>query len=353
MDLLHRHPWRHWTASTTKPCIWPQGHRASPVGEPLCRDRWAFCTLPAQQNQPADVHTVTCNAWHFCSHCLDYNQHRSSLRKSHVPYFFCLRPESSCIVLTRKVQKSCPRASISLYSTLWNCLLCAKISSRTPLGKQGCLPQLLLQSSWLTWPPTTQQLYTDGTKSATGVIFAAVFLGKVVFGKLPSASSMFTAELDAILPTVTYMLKLSQREFVVRSNSQNALKSICNNLSFHLLVREIHRWLQILSHRGKTVSFCWGPGHVGVHVNERADRSWGSCCSQHLWFYRPYFSTLQRLLCSFLKDLMTTMALSVEGHLSQCWALLAVQIDCRREYLPGCASRTLTPDVRWTSSLVW
>ena len=41
----------------------------------------------------------------------------------------------------------------------------------------------------------------------------------------------------------------------------------------HPVVREIHRWLRVLHNRGKSVTFCWVPGHVGVAGSEQADRA--------------------------------------------------------------------------------
>ena len=58
----------------------------------------------------------------------------------------------------------------------------------SPLGKQRCLPQLSEQkfiTHLASHNAAAVPVYTDGTKSATGVGFAAVYLGKVVSGKLP------------------------------------------------------------------------------------------------------------------------------------------------------------------------
>ena len=39
----------------------------------------------------------------------------------------------------------------------------------------------------------------------------------------------------------------------------------------HPLVIEILEWIFLIKHRGKNVSFCWVPAHVGVRGNEQAD----------------------------------------------------------------------------------
>ena len=293
MDLLHRHPSRHWTTSTTKPCVWPQRH----LGH---HQWWASMQRMVSLLSFSGVTNSACRCTYSYLECLApllillWPQPTPiiSLWITRTLHLLVTEPEISCIVLTRKVQKSCPRASMSLHCTLWNRLLCARICS--PLGKQRCLPQLSEQSSWLTWPPTTQQLSPrtpDGTKSATGVEFAAVFPGKIISGKLQSTSSIFTVELRAILPAVTYTCT----SCLWCVQTRRVLWSLSWTPSYFTPSCEkyTHRWLQMLSHGGKKDCFlllC--PWTLGV----------------------TYFSTLQRLLCSFFGELTTTMALGVEGH---------------------------------------
>ena len=54
-----------------------------------------------------------------------------------------------------------------------------------------------------------------------------------------------------------------QHEFIVYSDSQSALQSICNSFYLHPIVREIHRWLRLLNTRGKFAKFSWVQEHVG------------------------------------------------------------------------------------------
>ena len=92
-----------------------------------------------------------------------------------------------------------------------------------------------------------------------------------ISGKLPAASSVIVL-LRAILPAVTFLIRLPHQEFVY-SNSQRALQSICSLFCLHIVVREIHRWLRVMHNRCKSVTFCCVPGHVGVAGNEQADRA--------------------------------------------------------------------------------
>ena len=139
------------------------------------------------------------------------------------------------------------------------------------------LPSSALRGEFLTHSASHDDsatpVYTDGSKRDDGVGFAAVLPHRTISGRLPAASSVFTAELRAILPAVTFLIRLPQQEFIVYSDSQSALQSICNSFCLHPVVREIHRWLRVLHNRGKSVTFCWVPGHVGVAGNEQADRA--------------------------------------------------------------------------------
>ena len=93
----------------------------------------------------------------------------------------------------------------------------------------------------------------------------------IISGRLPYASSVFSGDLLAILPAIAHILRLLETEFVIYSDSQSSLRSISNPFCHHPLVREIHRWLRILSDRGKTVHFCWVSGYVGIADYEKVD----------------------------------------------------------------------------------
>ncbi|KAK3893092.1 hypothetical protein Pcinc_003085 [Petrolisthes cinctipes] len=49
------------------------------------------------------------------------------------------------------------------------------------------------------------------------------------------------------------------------------MQALCNFNSSHPLVLAILEWLVLLGRRGRKVTFCWVPAHVGVDGNERAD----------------------------------------------------------------------------------
>ncbi|KAK3885203.1 hypothetical protein Pcinc_010547 [Petrolisthes cinctipes] len=114
-------------------------------------------------------------------------------------------------------------------------------------------------------------VYTDGSKSDAGVGFGVFFPDFCLGGRLPSVMSIFTAELSAILYALQVIFTLPQPSFTIFSDSCSALHALCNFISSHPLVLAIFEWLVLLGRRGRKVTFCWVPPHVGVDGNERAD----------------------------------------------------------------------------------
>ena len=158
--------------------------------------------------------------------------------------------------------------------------------------RKTSLPSSALRREFLTHSASHDDfetpVYTDGSKRDDGVEFAAGLPHRTISGKLPAASSVFTVELRAILPAVAFLIRLPRQDFIVYSDSQSALQSICNSFSLHPVVREINRWLRVLHNGGKSVTFCWVPGHVGVAENEQADRASAAAVNYYLFSFQNY-----------------------------------------------------------------
>ena len=114
-------------------------------------------------------------------------------------------------------------------------------------------------------------IYTDGSKVENGTGFGVITPRKSISRKLPTAASIFTAELHAILFAVAYAIRLQSRTIVIISDSRSALKETTNIFSNHPIVRDIHQWNKLVTAQGKTIKFCWVPAHVDVEGNEKAD----------------------------------------------------------------------------------
>lgn len=116
-------------------------------------------------------------------------------------------------------------------------------------------------------------VYTDGSKSDHGAGYGVVFPSLCRGGSLPRVSSVFTAELSAIVMALQIIFTLPVSSFIIYTDSRSALSALESfTSSLHPLVLSILEWLYILKGRGYNVNFCWVPAHVGVTGNERADR---------------------------------------------------------------------------------
>ena len=117
-------------------------------------------------------------------------------------------------------------------------------------------------------------IYTDGSKSPAGVGCSVVAPDSVIKKKLPANSSVFTAELLAVLTALKYIFfsNHASKSFTIFTDSMSILASLRKFSPSHHLVQEILDWLYLLVYRkGMEISFCWVPAHVGIIGNERAD----------------------------------------------------------------------------------
>jgi len=114
-------------------------------------------------------------------------------------------------------------------------------------------------------------LYTDGSKSQTGVGAAVMSELGNRSASLPIEASIFSAELEAIRLAVNIVREAAPGRYVVMSDSYSVLSSLnadrCQNPTIQKLLHEISD----LIHEHKFIEFCWLPGHVGIAGNELAD----------------------------------------------------------------------------------
>lgn len=108
----------------------------------------------------------------------------------------------------------------------------------------------------------TMSVARDGTRT--------IFPDFCCVGWLPSAMSVFTAELLAIFMSCKQSL-CSFSLLTSICDFSSALQAMSNPNSPHSLVLAILDWLVLLGHRGHRVTFCWVPAHVGIKENKRTD----------------------------------------------------------------------------------
>ena len=122
----------------------------------------------------------------------------------------------------------------------------------------------------------TKHIYTDGSKSQDGVSFGVVYgqhLNERIRGNLPLESSVFTAELQAILRALIVIETSIHLSWTIFTDSQSSIQAIDQQNPRHPLVRSIQTILIQLQDQHKKICFCKVPSHVGVLGNEIADRT--------------------------------------------------------------------------------
>ena len=186
----------------------------------------------------------------------------------------------------------------------------------------------LLKASFLSHLPfhaNSVQIYTDGSLREGLVGSSAVFPDIQVSHTLPSCSSIFTAELVAIVLALYRIGTLTtQNSFTIFSDSRSALLALQSRPTRHPLISIIQRFLCMLHTRRKQVSFCWVPSHVGIPGNELADRAAFHAASHvvHCRLYLPLDIRLgllpasdfySRLKLGFLRCWQEFWSLDVHG----------------------------------------
>jgi ribonuclease HI len=122
--------------------------------------------------------------------------------------------------------------------------------------------------------PSYHKLFTDGSKTNDGVAAAAVSsrnYKKPYACRLPGDSSIYTAELRAILLALKHVYHSKEKFFLILSDSLSALQAIHNLKYDHPILIKIHELYSQLIQEERGIVFVWVPGHVGIRGNSAAD----------------------------------------------------------------------------------
>ena len=118
-----------------------------------------------------------------------------------------------------------------------------------------------------------QFIFTDGSKendrTGNGIVVEGI---GTIKGRLPNDTSVYIAELHAILIALRLSRVHNIRKVCICSDSKSALQSIINpNFTQHLHfdIANIH---EELYDSGTEIIFLWVPGHTGILGNEQADQ---------------------------------------------------------------------------------
>ena len=118
---------------------------------------------------------------------------------------------------------------------------------------------------------TTTKLYTDGSKSLSGVGYGVVLPSYSIRGLLPSNASVFSAELTAIHRALLEIIPQKNKISTIFTDSLSSLECIKSLKPSHPLASKIRQTIHTLSLKKHKISLCWCPSHIGIKGNEDAD----------------------------------------------------------------------------------
>ena len=119
-----------------------------------------------------------------------------------------------------------------------------------------------------------EQIFTDGSKAGDGVAAAAVSksrLDRPLTTPLLGDSSVFTAELQALLLSLNMVYQSKKSSFLILSDSLSGLQAISSRKLDHPLLVKIHDLHTRLIDEGRRIVFAWVPSHIGIHGNTVVD----------------------------------------------------------------------------------
>ena len=112
-------------------------------------------------------------------------------------------------------------------------------------------------------------IYSDGSKDEDSVSFAYLHNNHEFSQRIQHIASIFTAELRAIYDCLNYVNNLPVNHVTIFTDSRSAIQAIMKYPSTNSLAQLIRCRIINLD---RPVCLCWVPSHIGVELNERADR---------------------------------------------------------------------------------
>ena len=137
---------------------------------------------------------------------------------------------------------------------------------------------------------------------------AAVFLG--LSGqwdgdecRMPTCSTIFSAECLAILLAMKLALNSRKKQFLILSDSLSALQAIKSQKENHFILKEIIVLYQNLLEEGKDVTLMWIPSHMGIKGNHKADEKAKEALKSDKHYLKTHHKDFQQVSKKYVKHL--------------------------------------------------
>lgn len=121
--------------------------------------------------------------------------------------------------------------------------------------------------------PTSEVIYTDGSKQGENVGLSVVKGDEIYKYKLPPITSIFTAEMQAIAVALYRAIESRHESFLICSDSYSSITCLKNLYKDNLSLLKIRTYLVTLERQQKRIRFLWVPSHIGIKGNEVADKA--------------------------------------------------------------------------------
>ena len=143
-------------------------------------------------------------------------------------------------------------------------------------------------------------VYTDGSKTEDRVAAAAVWLQHIASLRLPSASSIFTAEAKAISLALDLISKHHLQKAVICSDSLSCLLAIDSFKVKQPSILQILNQYKRLETTGTEVLFCWIPSHLGIPGNTVVDREAKAALNKPISESKIYYRDLKPKISKYV-----------------------------------------------------
>ncbi|CAK9795846.1 Probable RNA-directed DNA polymerase from transposon X-element [Anthophora plagiata] len=116
------------------------------------------------------------------------------------------------------------------------------------------------------------QVFSDASKSESGVGFALIANNKTIKKSLHKMTSIFTAEAYAILEALIHTRTNNLQNLVIYTDSMSVIQALSTaHNSNHELIAYIQETYTELSNNNVDINIVWIPSHQGISGNELAD----------------------------------------------------------------------------------